>query len=131
VRGRACLLVAETGQRSLLAAIAATILASSVPPLLHRFGHLPLMAHFLVIGALWLYLRDHRAGSSPGRMATWTAWLCLALLINPYLFAMTAAVYAATWLRRFDIERPSLLRVRAGISGSIDAEATPCCHCVR
>ena len=109
----ACLLVIEAGQRSLLAAIAAALLAVSAPPLLHRFGHLPLMAHFLVIGALWLYLRDLRVGPTPGRMAIWTAWLCLALLINPYLFAMTAAVYAAAWLRRFEGERPSL-RAAAG-----------------
>lgn len=109
----ACLLVIEAGQRSLLAAIAAALLAVSAPPLLHRFGHLPLMAHFLVIGALWLYLRDLRVGPTPGRMAIWTAWLCLALLINPYLFAMTAAVYASAWLRRFEGERPSL-RAAAG-----------------
>ena len=51
----ATLLVIETGQRSLLAAAAASVLVITAPPLLHRFGHLSLLSHFGVIGALYLY----------------------------------------------------------------------------
>jgi hypothetical protein len=107
----ASLVLIEAGQRSLLAVAAASLLALSAPTFLHRFGHLALMGHFLVIGALWLYLRDLRVGPSRARMASWTAWLCLALLINPYLFAMAGAIYAAAWLRRFQVERAPVWRV--------------------
>ena len=50
----ASLLLAELGQKTLLATVAAAILAVSAPTLLHRFPHFPLMAHVLLIGALWL-----------------------------------------------------------------------------
>lgn len=96
----ATLLVAELGQRSLIAGAAASILAVSAPVLLFRFGHFPLSAHFLLIGGLWLYfLRDHRPRS---RMVVgiWLGWLLLALLINLYLFVMAAMVYAAGLLKR-------------------------------
>jgi hypothetical protein len=109
----AVLLLIELGQRSLLAAIAASLLAISMPALLYRFGHLSLLGQFIVIGALWLYVRDTRGGSAAGRlnrgrMAWWAGWLCLAALLHGYLFAMAAAIYAAAVLRRFDVERPSL-----------------------
>ena len=63
----ATLVVVELGQRSLLAACAASLLAISAPPLLHRFGHLTYMAHFIAIGALFLYLRDPRDKASWSR----------------------------------------------------------------
>ena len=63
----ATLVVVELGQRSLLAACAASLLAISAPPLLHRFGHLTYMAHFIAIGALFLYLRDPRVNGSWAR----------------------------------------------------------------
>jgi hypothetical protein len=103
----AVLLLMQLGQRSLLAAIAASLLAISMPAMLYRFGHLSLMGQFMVIGALWLYARDTHGGSVSHRLAWWAGWLCLAALIHGYLFAMVAAIYAATVLRRIDAERPS------------------------
>ena len=79
-----------------------------MPALLYRFGHLSLMGQFIVIGGLWLYARDARPGGFWGRLGWWAGWLCLAALLHGYLFAMAAALYAATWLRRFDTQRPSV-----------------------
>jgi len=104
----ATLLIMAVGQRSLVAAIGASLLAVSMPVLLYRFGHLSLLGQFVIIGALWLYARDARAGGFWPRLAWWAGWLCLAALLHGYLFAMVAALYAATWLRRIDAERPSV-----------------------
>ncbi len=96
----AVLLVIELGQRSLLAAAAASVLALSAPTLLHRFGHLALMGHFVVIGALLLYFVDRRAALSWKLTARWAGWLSLAILVNLYLFVMAGCVYFASVLRR-------------------------------
>ena len=105
----AVLLVMALGQRSLLAAVAATLLAVSMPALLYRFGHLSLMGQFMVIGALWLYARDAPAGEFWRRTGWWAGWLCLAALLHGYLFVMVSAVYAANWLRRVDTRHPTML----------------------
>jgi Family of unknown function (DUF6311) len=104
----AVLLVMELGEKSLLAAIAASLLAISMPALLYRFGHLSLLGQFIVIGALWRYARDPYAGGVWRRLIWWAGWLCLAALVHGYLFMMAAAIYAATVLRRVDTERPSV-----------------------
>jgi hypothetical protein len=104
----AVLLMRELGQRSLLAEVAGGLLAVSMPALLHRFGHLSLRGQFIVIGGLWLYARDTRVGASWRRSAWWAGWLCLAALLHGYLFAMAAALYAATWLSRLQRERSSV-----------------------
>ena len=103
----ATLLMIEMGQRTLLAAIAASLLAVSMPALLYRFGHISLMGQFVVIGALWLYARDARVGGSWRPTAWWAGWLCLAALLHGYLFAMTSALYLATWFSRFARNRLS------------------------
>jgi hypothetical protein len=109
----ATLVVAEMGQRSLLAACGASLLAISAPPLLHRFGHLTYMAHFIAIGALWLYLRDLHKKGNWARSLIWIGWLCLALCLDVYLFIMCAAIFGALWLRRVYVERPSFVRAVA------------------
>jgi len=118
----ASLFVIELGQRSLLAVMAASVLALSAPTLLYRFGHLGLMAHFFVIAALLFYLRDRRVRSSWTLTARWAVWLCLATLIHAYLFAMVAAIYAASLLRRLDLNRGharALLREPLIIAGAL------------
>jgi hypothetical protein len=105
----ATLVVIETGQRSLLAAGAASLLAISAPPLLHRFGHLTYMAHFIAIGTLFLYLRDPRVKGTWTRSLSWIGWLCLAFSLDLYLFTMCSVLYGASWLRRLHVERPTFL----------------------
>ena len=95
----ATLMLAEGGQRSLLAAVSTSVFAISAPTLLHRFAHLPLMAHFLIIGALHLYLREQTSRSQAVRLLCWLAWLLFALLTSAYLFAMVSSIYAATLAR--------------------------------
>lgn len=96
----ATLVVVEAGQRHLLGAITASILAISAPVLLYRFGHVSLWGQFPLIAALWLYLRDRAAGTVWRVTARWALLLVFALLINAYLFAMVGAIYAASWLDR-------------------------------
>ena len=100
----AALVMAELGQRSLLAGVAASLLALSAPALLYRFGHMALLGHFEILGALLLYLRDRHL--TRYRAAAWSAWLGLALLTHPYLFGMIAPLYAASLLRRRRTMRP-------------------------
>ena len=95
----ATLMLAENGQRSILAAGAASILAVSAPALLHRFGHFPLLAHFLILGAFFLYMRERSARPQWLLFICWSAWLSLALLTNPYMFGMVSAIYAASLVR--------------------------------
>jgi len=90
----------ELGQRSLLAAVGASLFALSLPALLHRFGHFPLYPQFLIIGGLWLYLLDLRPSRWWAVGLRWGGWLGLALLTNIYLTAMVGAFYAASLARR-------------------------------
>ena len=117
----ATLLVIETGQRSLLAAAAASLLVISAPPLLHRFGHMNYLGHFLVIGTLFLYLRDHRVEATWTRALSWIGWLCLVFLFDLYLFVMCSVIYGASWLRRLHVERPAVLRAAAEPAAAIAA----------
>lgn len=93
------LLLAEAGQKTLLAAIAGCLFAVSSPILLHRFAHLPLMAQFLIIGALYLYVREQRPLSRFSRALLWLGWLLVAAMTNPYMLAMVSAIYAASLAR--------------------------------
>lgn len=97
-------LLRALGQTSMLAAFSGSLLAVSMPCLLYRFGHMSLLGQFIIIGALWRYVCDLRTPRSR-RCAAWLFWLCLAVLVHPYLLAMTAAIYAAALLRRFPAER--------------------------
>ena len=96
----AVLLVIELGQRSLLAAAAASVLALSAPTLLHRFGHLALMGHFVVIGALLLYFVDRRAALSWKLTARWAGWLVWPFWSICICSSWPAAIYFASVLRR-------------------------------
>lgn len=97
----ATLCVIELGQRNVVAAIAATLLAITAPPLLFRFGHLGIMAHWLILGALYLYLRDRRDLPLGGHALPWAGWLGTAFTIDIYLTATAGAIFAASMLRRF------------------------------
>lgn len=82
------------GERRLLPALGVALAAASMPAWIGRFGHAALCGHFLLLLGLGCYLR---LVSHPG---TW-AWLgagllqVAALLVHPYLAAMTLALLAA------------------------------------
>jgi hypothetical protein len=94
----ATLVLIEAGEGNLLGCAIASVLAISAPPLLHRFGHLAFFGQFVVIAALWLYLRDRHSDAWRVVAIRWSILLFLTLLINAYLFAMVGAIYTAAWI---------------------------------
>ena len=88
-------LLRAVGQRSLVAAIAGTAFGLLMPALHQRFGHLALSAQCLTAAALAAYF--YRAGGAGwrGELAEWSIYV-VALLTNPYLAAMCAAILLAS-----------------------------------
>jgi hypothetical protein len=93
-------LVWVAGHRHLLAAITASALADAAPPLLYRWGHIPLMAQYLIIAALGLYLLNLQRPRAPRVRVAWLALLALTLLTNVYLFVMVGGCWAAGLMQR-------------------------------
>jgi hypothetical protein len=92
-------LVRSLGQRTLLAAFSAAILAALMPSVHHRFGHLLLLAHFLVVIPLAVWISAATGRLSAVRAAALlaaTSWL--AVFVNMYLWAMAAAIGLAAIL---------------------------------
>ena len=72
------------------------------PIMLNRaVAHHSLMAHWLLLAALYLYVRSSEECSS-GR---WYLLLSVAALINAYLLYMTVAIWAADMVRRVWVDR--------------------------
>jgi len=92
------LIAAKT--RYAFAAIIAAIFADTTPALLWRWGHTALAAHFLIIGALALYLFSLKNRVWRGLALVWLAYLTLAYLTNIYLFAMTGTVWLCAVIQR-------------------------------
>ena len=85
----------------------ALLFVASVPLLDRAIGHYALMAHWLVLWALWLALQPRRDLAT----AQWVALLCVASLVHAYLLYLALALWVADVLRRrhFDAEpRPTL-----------------------
>jgi len=100
------------GQRSLLAAVTATVFGDAAPVLIFRWPGLALSAHFLVIAALALYIATRSQPAGWSTAWRWTALLVLAVLTNMYLFLMVGCCWAATALQRWlqpRTNRPRLL----------------------
>ena len=94
-------LVRALGARSLAAAVAASVIGVSMPALVGRWGHLPLMAQALVPLALAVYVRLRAAPRlRAGAMLAWSSGMCLgSLLVNPYLMLMVCGIMAAAILQ--------------------------------
>jgi hypothetical protein len=76
------------------------------PVLAHRFGHLALCGHWLVVAALWLHLRAYPDARSAGRGVAWSALLCfLAAGVHPYLATMVLVLSFALVMRLWRYER--------------------------
>jgi hypothetical protein len=86
--------------RYALAAVLGAIFASTTPAMLWRWGHVPLQAHYLLIGALALYLFSLKKRAWRGLAATWVGYLILAYLTNIYLFAMVGIVWLCVLIQR-------------------------------
>ncbi len=87
------LLVATVTASPLLQVLGAAIFTLS-PVLVHRIGHQALCAHWLLLAALWLYVRSVDANAaSPFRW--WIVLTAAAALTHPYLTVQVVAVAAA------------------------------------
>ncbi len=83
------------GRRHVLAAVTASAIADAAPSLLYRWGHIPLMAQYLIIAALGLYLLNLQRPRAWGVRVAWLALLAVAVLTNIYLFVMVGACWTA------------------------------------
>jgi hypothetical protein len=94
------LILIAAQMRYAAAAIVASIFANSAPILLWRWGQVPMMAQYLLIGALSLYLLSVRKQSWRGLATIWIAFMGLTYLTNIYLFAMVGIVWICAVLQR-------------------------------
>ncbi len=78
----------------LLPALGVALAAASMPAFIGRFGHAALCGHALLLLGLGFYLRLVRR-PTPGRWLGAGALQVLALLVHPYLAAMTLALLGA------------------------------------
>ena len=99
------LLVSTATSNSVLRALGASLIVMS-PPLLLRFGHAALSAHWVVLAALWLHFAPW-AWQSPRRsLMAWAALVGTASATHPYLAAMVLGICLAFYMRAL-IERRS------------------------
>jgi hypothetical protein len=87
--------------RYALAAIIGAIFADSMPALLSQWGHIALEAHFLLVGALALYLLSFRERGWRTLEVVWVLWLVLGYLINMYFFVMVGVVWFCMIVQRW------------------------------
>jgi hypothetical protein len=86
--------------RYALAAIIAAIFANTTPALLWRWGHIAYEAHFLLVGALALYLFSLKSRVWHRLAAAWIGLLILTYLTEIYLFAMVGTVWLCVIIQR-------------------------------
>ena len=84
-----------TGERGVAASLAVAVMAAAMPTFLLRVGHAALDGHFILLGALGLYLRATRPGAHAAPIAMLSLLVVLTLFVHPYLMAMSAAIAVA------------------------------------
>jgi hypothetical protein len=93
------LLMQVATPRPALQLLGACLLVMS-PPMVVRYGHAALTAHWLLLAALWLYFRFAHAPLGP-----WLLVAAFAAATHPYLCFMVVAIAAAAYARAV-LERP-------------------------
>ena len=92
-----------------------TLLLMFSPVMIVRLAdHLALSAHWLILAAFLVYLRQPRREA-----VAWTGLMLVALLVHAYLFFMVAAVWIASLLRRILTKRERYLGLFASASLSL------------
>lgn len=84
------------------------------PVLLHRFSHLALCAHWLVLAGLWLYFKPWPHATAYTPLKLWWLFTGLAATIHPYLTVMVSGLAVAFYANWWLIERRGTL-VTAGL----------------
>jgi hypothetical protein len=68
------------------------------PPMLLRLGgHMGLVGHWIVLAAIYLYLRPEKQR----QVAHWALLLAVTFDVHPYLFAIAAAIWLADMVQRY------------------------------
>ena len=71
------------------------------PPLIIRFGHPALTAHWLLLAALWLALQADADRVSRRRAVAWAALGAVTAAVQPYLLPMVLTIAGAASVRQF------------------------------
>jgi hypothetical protein len=87
------------GARTAIAAVAAALVALTFHPFLGRFYHIALNAQFLLVWAACLYVEREIDDDPAAFKRAWTRQLIVGLLVHPYLFTMSFAIFVAALLR--------------------------------
>lgn len=100
---QACLGVAIVrlfNHRTYGAAIIAAIFFLAIPAWSYRYMHAALSAHFLILWALYLYLRTPPNASPSRRLQlVWLGELAVASMVNPYHIVMSFGLFVAALVR--------------------------------
>lgn len=94
--------------------LASTFFVVSPPMLFRLFGHYNLVAHFLILCALYLVLKPHNTQHA----TKWSITVGVAALIHPYLLAMVGIIYIGDALSRLikkGISKVRLLRMSVAV----------------
>lgn len=118
----AVFLIRSLKVRHLPGALLAAAFAITWPALTHRLGHTALMTQGLLLVALGIYFRSFQTTWSLARTSiSFIALTCTALLIHPYLLAMTYPVFIACLLARHQQSRLTLAQGARWIIASLAA----------
>jgi hypothetical protein len=101
------LLVATVAPSALLQFFGAALFALS-PVLVHRVGHQALCAHWLLLAAIWLYVRSPAASSRRSSLVPWLLLMAVVSATHPYLAIQVAALGAAALIADRPRVRPLL-----------------------
>jgi hypothetical protein len=81
------------------------------PPLITRFGHAALSAHWVLLAALWLSLRYGADRPSVRRAAGWAALAAVTAAIQPYLLLMVVVLMSAAHARQIVSAPREVMRI--------------------
>lgn len=83
------------------------LLLAALPTLFNRVVHVNLMAHWLVLWALWRFDDPERSASNRG----WAVLIALTTLVHSYLLVMVGAIWASAMLERLGRDRSAAIRL--------------------
>lgn len=98
----------EGGGNDLVAIIGAVLLALASPALLVRFGHAALMAHFLIVWSLLLYLKFSRTSSLRFSTLQFIIVALLSVMLQVYFLLMVMPFFVAALMQAVRDKRASL-----------------------
>ncbi len=73
------------------------LLLAALPTLFNRVVHVNLMAHWLILWALWRFMDQQHSGSNKG----WAVLIAITAFVHSYLLVMVGAIWGSAMLERF------------------------------